>query len=210
MRATWTKGLLAVGCAAFAAAVVFEHPAKSAEQPKPLVKPDVPEGYVLVDPDSLRRLVHDEVARQLQDFFSQVRRGQQQQAAAGRLQSMLSIAATLRSQIALYRLQHHDNYPTLEQIGDGFRFLMIRTDADGNPSEGPNAIGPYMQQPAVNPLTGKSKVTAPGKATADAGWSYDPQSGRVKPVLPRQFESQLKGHVGEREPGSGRTSRPTS
>jgi hypothetical protein len=195
MRAALARSLAAIGVVAFAAAVVFVHPAQ-AEQPNPAVKSDLPEGYVLVNQETLRQLVHEEVATQLHDL---IRREQQQREAAGRIQSLATMPATARAQIALYRLQHNDRIPSLDQMGDGFKFLTRTTDADGRGSEAPNAFGPYFQHPLVNPLTGKSKVAALGKATTEDGWSYDEQTGMVKAVLPKQLESQLKGRVSQRD-----------
>lgn len=194
-----TKIAAGLGAVALVTAVLFASPGRSAEQQKPGVAPNAPDGYVVLSREELHQLVHDEVARQLQDFFAQVRLEQQQREAAGRLQSIPTMAATLRAQIALYKLQHNDQVPTVDQIGDGFRFLMLRTDAAGNRSEDPNAVGPYLQHPVANPMTGKSKVAALGKATAEAGWSYDPQTGMVKAVLPKQFESQLKDRLSPRD-----------
>jgi hypothetical protein len=51
----------------------------------------------------------------------------------------------------------------------------------------------------INPLTGKSKVAALGKATTEDGWSYDQQTGMVKAILPKQLESQFKGRVSQRD-----------
>jgi len=170
----------------------FTSPARSAE-PKPAA--DVPEGYVLVKQDVLHQMVHDEVARQLQDFYARVRREQEQQQASGRIVSLASTTMTLRAQIALYALQHRDQVPTVGQMGDGFKFLMLQTDGAGNPASGLHAYGPYMQHAAVNAITGKSKVAALGKATPEDGWSYDPKSGTVKAVLPHRLEAQVKDRI---------------
>lgn len=196
MRAAFARSLATIGTLAFVAAAVLVHPAESAEQPSRTIKSDVPDGYVLVNQETLRQLVHDEVAQQLHDLIS---RDQQQRAAAARIQSLSTMPATARTQIALYKLQHNDQIPTLGQMGDGFKFLMLTTDAAGHQSDAPNAFGPYLQHPLVNPLTGKSKVAALGKATTEDGWSYDEQTGMVKIVLPRQLESQLKGRVSQRD-----------
>ncbi|HEX4797625.1 MAG TPA: hypothetical protein VH370_27775 [Humisphaera sp.] len=180
----------------FVTALFFTSPARSAE-PKPVA--EVPEGYVLVKQDALRQLVHDEVARQLQDFYAQVRREKEQQQAAGRMASLLNTTMILRSQIALYGLQHRDQVPTVGQMGDGFKFLTLQTDAAGNPASGLHAVGPYLQHPSINAVTGKSKVAAIGKATAEDGWSYDPKSEMVKAVLPRSLETQLKDRINPRD-----------
>jgi hypothetical protein len=105
---------------------------------------------------------------------------------------------TLRSQVALYRLQHQERLPTLAQLQDGWGVLVRRTYVEGSfvpdgagPRRGPRAShvsGPYLQQPPVNPLTKSSKVVAAGNATADAGWTYDESTGYVWAVAPAETE----------------------
>ena len=60
------------------------------------------------------------------------------------------------------------------------------TDIDGRVmmAAGRSTLGPYVKQPPVNPITNSAKVAAPGKASADTGWTYDEQTGLLKAVLP--------------------------
>ena len=176
----------------FAVALALATPARSADQPVHHAAAAVPDGYVLVDQDGLRRLVHDEVTHQLQDIFRRARIEQQNREAAARVLATPQFANTLSLQIALYRLQHNDDILTLDQVGDGFSFLTIRTDVNGKPSEDPNAFGPYLQHVAVNAATGKSKVVSPANVTAEAGWCYEPKTGVVKAILPKQLQSEFK------------------
>jgi hypothetical protein len=97
---------------------------------------------------------------------------------------------TLRAQLALYRLQHLDNHPTLEQLQDGWSVIVRQTDVNGSTTartgSGASRLpyGPYMQSIPVNPLNGKSGVCPLGSPTADAGWAYDPDTGRIKAIAP--------------------------
>ena len=86
---------------------------------------------------------------------------------------------TLRSQIALYKLQHQDALPDL--ITD-WKPLTLKTDATGSttPAAGVQTFGPYMQDTPVNSLNSLSTVvhgdgTAP--AAASVGFMYDYAAG---------------------------------
>jgi len=74
---------------------------------------------------------------------------------------------TLRSQIALYKLQHQDALPDLVTSWDP---LVKKTDVAGStsPAAGVQTFGPYMQETPVNSLNGSSRI-ADGDGTAPAG-----------------------------------------
>jgi len=112
-----------------------------------------------------------------------------------RKSSLASTAQTMRSQIALFRLQHNDNLPgQLPLVSSGGTFsnatfwtlMTTQTDALGaayvkaTSLTGP--FGPYMQATPVNPLAGgaawQSTVTD-GKANpaAATGFVYDYAGG---------------------------------
>jgi hypothetical protein len=109
-----------------------------------------------------------------------------------------SQAQTLRSQLALYALQHQDRMPTLAQLQANWGVLLNRTANDGSlaPQGAGNTpgsrsaypFGPYLQVAPVNPLTGSSKVVAAGKATTEAGWTYDEATGKIWAVSPADTE----------------------
>jgi general secretion pathway protein G len=87
---------------------------------------------------------------------------------------------TLRSQIALYKLQHQDELPDLVTNWDP---LTTKTDAAGNlfvtgAATGP--FGPYMQDKPVNSLTSSDRVINGTDATTPAvgdGFVYDYAAG---------------------------------
>ncbi|HEX8915773.1 MAG TPA: prepilin-type N-terminal cleavage/methylation domain-containing protein [Humisphaera sp.] len=86
---------------------------------------------------------------------------------------------TLRSQIALYKLQHQDTLPDLVTNWDQ---ITKKTDASGStsPAAGVQTFGPYMQETPVNSLNGKSTVAnGDGSAAASTavGFVYDYAAG---------------------------------
>lgn len=98
-----------------------------------------------------------------------------------RKSSLASTAQTLRSQVALYRLQHNDNLPPVATF---WTAMTTKTDAAGaayvagTSTSGP--FGPYMQTTPSNPLAAGaawgSLVTdgAAGSTPAAAtGFVYD-------------------------------------
>jgi general secretion pathway protein G len=98
--------------------------------------------------------------------------------------SVATTAQSLRSQIALYRLQHNDNLPS---PGATFWTLMTtQTDSAGTAyttasTSGP--FGPYMQSVPANALNLLTTVVDvpgalyPGTAGSNCGWAYDYNSG---------------------------------
>ena len=98
--------------------------------------------------------------------------------------AVTSTAQSLRSQVALYKLQHND---TLPPAGTFWTLMTTQTDAAGvayttASTSGP--FGPYMQSTPANALNQLTTVTdVPGalypttNATAATGWAYDYNSG---------------------------------
>jgi general secretion pathway protein G len=98
--------------------------------------------------------------------------------------AVTSTAQSLRSQVALYRLQHNDNLPPAATF---WTLLTTQTDASGvayasgTSTSGP--FGPYMQSIPGNSLNQLTTVTDvagalyPGAAAAATGWAYDYSSG---------------------------------
>ena len=84
---------------------------------------------------------------------------------------------TLRSQIALYKLQHQDTLPDLVSSWDP---LLKKTDVSGStsPATGAQTFGPYMQDTPTNSLNGKTTVTdGTGNVSAATGFVYDYAAG---------------------------------
>jgi general secretion pathway protein G len=104
---------------------------------------------------------------------------------AAKTSAVSSTAQSLRTQVALYKLQHNDNLPTAANF---WTAMTTATDAAGvayttASSSGP--FGPYMQSVPANALYGGSTVSdqniAPGGTCTATAWEYDVTggSGRV-------------------------------
>jgi general secretion pathway protein G len=110
--------------------------------------------------------------------------------------SLVSTVQTLRGQIALFRLQHHDFLPGVAPlVGSGATFneatfwsqMTMFTDVAGNTNGTRTAVfdkGPYMQATPKNPLCPTTasaslvEATVNGaKATGVVGFIYDYQGG---------------------------------
>jgi general secretion pathway protein G len=109
--------------------------------------------------------------------------------------SLSSTAQTLRSQIALYKLQHTDKMPGIGSAAQGTAFtssaqfwtdMTTQTDGTGtawvNTSTAGGPYGPYMQSIPANSLNGNTLVVdanlAPGStAAANCGYVYDFNAG---------------------------------
>ncbi len=94
---------------------------------------------------------------------------------------------TLRSQIALYKLQHDDRLPDLLRY-PRWQQITGKTDAAGNfhPRPGAQAFGPYTQETPVNSLNGSSSVQVlPGAPPAGfrpnygVGFVFDSETGKI-------------------------------
>jgi general secretion pathway protein G len=77
-----------------------------------------------------------------------------------RKSSLVSQLQTLRSQIELFKLQHRDAYPTSTGLPTGtwdWDMLTEKTNDDLTQTGTPK-LGPYLQAPPVNGLTGGSNM----------------------------------------------------
>jgi general secretion pathway protein G len=100
------------------------------------------------------------------------------EARQGNLKSQLQ---TLRSQIALYKLQHRDVAPSQTSATFWNQLTQFSDDA-GNVNAAKTAVfkyGPYYEAPVVNPLTNSSTVGA-AAGEANMGWAYDAATGKIK------------------------------
>jgi len=94
-----------------------------------------------------------------------------------RKSNVQSTVQTLRSQVALYKLQHQDTLPDLITSWDP---LLLKSDASGStaPAAGVQTFGPYMQDTPTNSLNGKTNVVnGTGSVTTACGFVYDYASG---------------------------------
>jgi general secretion pathway protein G len=106
-----------------------------------------------------------------------------------RKSNLASQVQTLKSQIELYKLQHKDAVPDLENNWDKLVYYSdINGDATGhltqpdNTTVPPHNLGPYMQAAPTNPLTASSGVVngvGTGKADGTHGWTFDPVTGVI-------------------------------
>ena len=103
-----------------------------------------------------------------------------------RKSSLATTVQSLKSQVALYRLQHND---TLPGVATFWTLMTTKTDANGaafvqgTSNSGP--FGPYMQDIPKNALNSNTSVLdsaiAPGSKTASAcGYQYDFTGGTGK------------------------------
>ena len=146
-----------------------------------------------VDQEALRELVKQEVKAQLKEQAGRRATAQPVSEAEARASSVRSAILTLRSQIALYKLQHQDKAPTLAQLNDNWSALTQKTDASGKPTTASGGYGPYLQNAPANAFNGKTKVVAKGKpVTIEAGWVYEESTSKLWPVVPENLEQQVK------------------
>jgi general secretion pathway protein G len=101
-----------------------------------------------------------------------------------RKSNMASQVQTLKSQIELFKLQHHDKAPDISANWDVFTKC---TDDVSNISNAANPVlpdttvpfGPYMQAEPSNPLTNSSAGAALGSPDGSHGWTYDATTGVI-------------------------------
>ncbi|GAF80475.1 unnamed protein product [marine sediment metagenome] len=78
---------------------------------------------------------------------------------------------SLRGQLALYRFDHKNSYPT-----DIKTQLTTQTDVDGNPG---SDYGPYMREFPANPFIDHHVQTVKVDGHAGSGWKYTAASGEL-------------------------------
>ena len=107
-----------------------------------------------------------------------------------RVSMLASQTQSIRAQMELYKLQHNDSPPTWVQMQNWAVFLQA-TDDFGQTGSG-TKYGPYLASAPVNPLTGSSLMVQESSMTTRAdGWTYNPQTGKVKPIVPMKHRSAV-------------------
>lgn len=116
-----------------------------------------------------------------------------------RKSSVASTLQTIRSQIELFKVQHNDIVPGIDEGADGtasWKIMLKYTDqvstkttdtgiADKKDVDNKIIYGPYLQQAPLNPmnnLTGVKVVdTTPAEGTAETGfgWVFNSATGEV-------------------------------
>jgi general secretion pathway protein G len=118
--------------------------------------------------------------------------------------SLVSQLQTIRSQLELAQVQHAGTYPTLallqaDRDSDGNTWDVLTTKTEPQDAaytagdDSGNEVGPYLQQAPLNPFTQSSTVVAAGSPAADAGWTYDEDTGQIKAVLPASADPAKLG-----------------
>ncbi len=104
---------------------------------------------------------------------------------AARAAALVSMIHTLRSQMAQYKADHVDRYPTVAQLQNNWAAFTQATNTDGSLAGGTRGVlGPYLQSPPINPLTNTSEVAPAGMPTSTCGWTYDEKTGRIRAFVP--------------------------
>lgn len=108
--------------------------------------------------------------------------------------ALLENLNTLRSQIALYKVEHGGEAPLLYQ--GKFPQLTHATDASGTPGQPgrQHPFGPYLPDGMlVNPITGRAVVTEtsvfpPTASSGNGGWLFHQESGQIAADLPEMLD----------------------
>ncbi len=104
--------------------------------------------------------------------------------------SLASDLQTMRSQLELYKVQHLERSPAVDETGaaDTANFiarLTGRTDQDGKINAA-GKYGPYLQKFPTNPFASANKDQVSFGATNPAdgtfGWWFDTATGRIAPA----------------------------
>lgn len=139
---------------------------------------------VVPDLPALRDLLSDQDAV----FSNKVRMAAPDEAARivseARAAAAASMLQSVRSQNELYKLIHKNQPAKLADVAEWQVFLNVTNEDGKTPGPGERPTGPFLRNAPVNPLTGQSKVVAAGKASADAGWTYDEKRGRLYLIVP--------------------------
>ncbi len=81
----------------------------------------------------------------------------------------------VRAQLRLYRTQHENQYPSLDQFAAQ---LSLHSSADGRTNATQTDafhLGPYLPSIPVNPFTGGNRISNGSIGSSD--WYYDPDTG---------------------------------
>lgn len=114
-----------------------------------------------------------------------------------RMSALASQTQSIRAQMELYKLQHNGP-PTWVQM-QNWAVLLSPTDESGQTGSSAK-YGPYIRLAPVNPLTGSSLIVLESSTpTAADGWTYNPQTGKVKPIVPMKHRSEVlqNGFLGQ-------------
>ena len=135
--------------------------------------------------------------------------------------AVLAVLPSLRSQLAVYALQHDDRYPDFARY-PAFEQLVKRTSADGrliegNAPTGGRVVGPYLYAVPVNATNGRYKVAVvnggvrPGQKidSPDAGFVFSKANGRLYATdAGGRILDEDKAAAAQSQGGAGRSAAP--
>jgi general secretion pathway protein G len=106
--------------------------------------------------------------------------------------SLISQLQTIRSQLELGQIQHNGAYPDL--VTDQWAPLTTETEPDAAYTTGDgsgNEMGPYLQQPPVNPF---STLDNPAEVALNntKAWRYILATGAIHAVVPAAKMEELR------------------
>lgn len=105
-----------------------------------------------------------------------------------RLLTLRSNLLDVRAQIRLYRTQHGDTFPELNQFVEQMTSYSSPQGQIGRERSATCSLGPYLQNIPTNPYTGGNSVGNGPVGTSD--WFYDPASGLFRANHHPDFISQ--------------------
>ena len=100
--------------------------------------------------------------------------------------ALVSNLQTIRQAIALYRVQHDENYPGAASWSEFVNQLTSPTNQDGTIG-GP--YGPYLRtgfpvNPVTNTVTGTNVTTMPAGPAGTEAYVYSPANGEIRANVP--------------------------
>lgn len=110
-----------------------------------------------------------------------------------RASSLASDLQTMRGQLELYKVQHLERYPNIDDAGNAdasvanFKDRLTERTTQAGAIDPAGTLGPYLQafpkNPYVDPTVQDVVVfgTA-GTPEADAGWVFDTANGKLSPA----------------------------
>ena len=114
---------------------------------------------------------------------------------AARGSSAVTLLQTIRSQLELAQIQHGGVYPDLITSSPAWTEMVTATEPTtayaAAVAPATNDVGPYLQQPPINPFEGSTIVVALGAQAAGDGWTYSSTTGEIYVVCSSTKRDEL-------------------